>query len=227
VNDYAGLLPPVARERLEQQLAERESATGVQMVVAIFRSLQGENLEDYSVRLAQRWRIGQKGLDNGVVLIVFLEERRVRFEVGYGLEPVIPDAVAGRIIREVIGPRFREGQYAAGIEGAIEAVFARVGGRDGPAPAEARRDERGLSPLWLLLVFGVIALVLLQEVVSGSRRARRHGYTAGRSGWSAPVAVPPIWWGGGGHGRRGAGGFGGGFSGRGGSFGGGGASGSW
>ncbi|MGH7277793.1 MAG: TPM domain-containing protein, partial [Candidatus Rokuibacteriota bacterium] len=196
MNDYAGLLAPAQREQLERSLAEREQATGVQMVVAIFPSLEGEDLEDYSVRLAQRWRIGQEALDNGAILLVFVAERRVRLEVGYGLEPVIPDAVAGRIIRDAIAPRFREGRYADGIGAAVDAVFARIEGRDVPAPEKGEGRTGGLSPLWLLLgVFGVIAVVLLREVLSGRQRARRHGYTAGRRGWAAPAAVASaIWW---------------------------------
>ncbi len=98
VNDYAGLLAAADRARLEALLTERERATGAQMVIAIFRSLEGESLEDFSIRLAERWRVGQRGLDNGVILLVFLDDRRVRLEVGYGLEPVLPDAVASRII---------------------------------------------------------------------------------------------------------------------------------
>jgi len=108
VNDYAGLLPADARGRLESTLAQRESATGAQMVIAIFPSLEGESLEDFGIRLAERWRVGQKSLDNGVILLVFVKERRVRMEVGYGLEPVLTDAVASQIVRETIAPRFRQ-----------------------------------------------------------------------------------------------------------------------
>ncbi len=195
------------------------------MVVAVFPSLEGESLEDFSVRLAERWRIGQKGLDNGVILLVFVKERRVRFEVGYGLEPVLTDAVASQIIRDVIAPRFRESRYAAGLDAATAAVLERVaGGSDRRGPG--RRPATGLSPLalWgLLAIFGVIVALLLQEAASGRRFTGRNGYTAGRGGrWSTPVIVPPIFWGGGG-----GGGGGGGFSGGGGSFGGGGASGEW
>jgi uncharacterized protein len=104
VNDYAGILGPADRERLESRIAERERATGAQVAVAIFPSLEGENLEDFAIRLAERWRVGQKGLDNGVILLVFEKDRKVRLEVGYGLEGAIPDAVAGQIIRERIAP---------------------------------------------------------------------------------------------------------------------------
>ena len=108
VADYAQLLTPSAASRIETGLAEHVARTGTQLAGAIFRTLVGEHLEDYSIRLAQQWRIGRQGLDDGVILLVFVDERRVRLEVGYGLEPLIPDAVAGRIIREGIAPAFRE-----------------------------------------------------------------------------------------------------------------------
>jgi uncharacterized protein len=223
VNDYARLLPAAAHRRLETRLAEREQATGAQMVLAIFPSLEGESLEDFSIRLAQQWRVGDKSLDNGVILLVFVQERRVRLEVGYGLEPVVTDAVAAQIIREAVAPRFREQRYAAGLEAAVEAVYARIETRGVPP---APRRAFGVSPwtLGLLAIFGVIGFMLAREAAGG--RARRHGYTAGgRRGWDSPsVIVPPILggWGGG----RG-GGDSGGFTAGGGSFGGGGASGEW
>jgi uncharacterized protein len=231
VNDYAHLLPADAAQRLETRLAEREQATGAQMVLAIFPSLDGESLEDFSVRLAQQWRVGDKRLDNGVVLLVFVQERRVRLEVGYGLEPVVTDAVSAQIIRESIGPRFRERRYAEGLEAAVDAVFARIETRGGrPAVPPAPKHGLGVSPwtLGLLAIFGVIGLMLARESMSAQGRARRLGYTAGgRRGWSSPsVIVPPVFggWGGGG---GSSGSDSGGFSAGGGSFGGGGASGDW
>ena len=229
MNDYAGLLGPADRDRLERVLAERERATGAQMAIAIFRSLEGENLEDFSIRLAQRWRIGHKGLDNGAILVVFVHDRKLRLEVGYGLEPVVTDAVAAQIIGEVIAPRFREGHYAAGLEGAAHAVFDRVEGRAPPGRPGGRRVSPGTFTAWgfvgVFLIFAVVALFLLREARSMQRFARRNVYSAGRGGWSTPVIVPPAWWG---RGGGGGGGFdSGGFSGGGGSFGGGGASGSW
>jgi uncharacterized protein len=191
------------------------------MVIAIFRSLAGESLEDYSIRLAERWRIGQKGLDNGIILLVFLQERSIRLEVGYGLEPLIPDVVAGQIIREAIAPRFREGRYAAGLEGAVHAVYARL--------SPGTRPRAAPPPAWPALLAagfaGFVILALLASVVMGRRhiRAVRSGrriYTAGPGGWYVP---PSAGWGSGGGGLSG----GGGFSGGGGSFGGGGASGRW
>ncbi len=225
MNDYARLLPADAHRRLETRLAEHEQATGAQMVLAIFPSLEGESLEDFGIRLAQQWRVGQKSLDTGVILLVFVKERRVRLEVGYGLEPVVTDAVAAQIIRESIAPRFREQRYAAGLEAAVEAVYARIEARGAPP---APRHTFGVSPwtLGVLAIFGFIGLMLAREASGG--RARRHGYTAGgRRGWDSPsVIVPPIFrgWGGG---RGGGGGDSGGFTSGGGSFGGGGASGDW
>jgi uncharacterized protein len=195
------------------------------MVIAIFPSLEGESLEDFSIRLAERWRIGDKKLDNGVILLVFVQERRIRLEVGYGLEPVLPDAVASQIIREQIGPRFREGRWADGLLAAVEAVFARIDTKGASAPPPPQRHAFGVSPLTLglLVVFGLVALMLMREASRGG--GRRNAYSAGgRRGWGPPPVFFP---GGGWRGGGGGGGGGGGFSGGGGSFGGGGASGDW
>lgn len=225
MNDYASLLPADAHQRLETQLAERERATGAQLVIVIFPSLAGESLEDVGIRLAERWRVGDKRLDNGVILLVFVQERRVRMEVGYGLEPVLPDAAAAQIIRETIAPRFREQRYAAGLEAAADAVYARIETRGVPP---APRQTFGVSPwmLGLLVLFGVVGLLLAREAMSTTGRARRNAYTAGgRRGWDSPAVIVPPWWGGGRRGGGGGGGFD--FTPGGGGFGGGGASGEW
>jgi len=197
------------------------------MAVAIFRSAEGESIDDVSIKLAERWRIGQKGLDNGVILVVFLTERRVRLEVGYGLEPTIPDAVAAGIIRDVIAPRFREGRYAAGIEAAARAVYERAG--EGKADGRTRRSRGTNFPMiGFFVLFGIMALIFAWETMSLQRRQRRLHYTLGSQGPYVPMG--PTWggfMGGGGFGGGGGGGGGGGFSGGGGSFGGGGASGEW
>jgi uncharacterized protein len=222
VNDYARLLPEEARQRLETRVAERERATGAQFVIAIFPSLEGESLEDFGIRLAERWRVGDKRLDNGVILLVFVQDRRVRLEVGYGLEPVLPDAAAAQIIREAIAPRFREQRYAAGLEAAADAVYARIETRGVP-PAH---DRVGVSRwvVGLFVLFGIVGLLLAREAMSSGRRARRRVYTAGgRRGWDSPPVMAPPWWSSG----RGGGGGGIDFTPGGGSFGGGGASGRW
>jgi len=230
VSDYAGALDADGRARLERVLAEGERATGAQAVIAIFPSLEDESLEDFSIRLAEKWRVGRKELDDGAIVLVFLKERKVRIEVGYGLEGAIPDVEAGRIIRESITPHFREGRYAAGLEAAARAIYARV---ETKAPAERRGAARGgkssfpwVGVIGFVAILAIIAVMLLREAATTKGVSR--GYTAGRGGWG----VPPIIFfpGMGGRGRRdddgGGGGFGG-FSGGGGSFGGGGASGDW
>ena len=210
---------------MEAILAESERATGVQMVIAIFPSLEGESLEDYSIRLAQQWRIGQKALDNGLILLVFLQERKVRVEVGYGLEPTITDVVAAQIIRERIAPRFREGKYGAGLEAAVAAVFERIDTNRSPGRAKPKGTRAPLVGLvGFLGILGVIAVILFQEAFSSRRFLQRNGYTGGRGGFTPPVVFPPPWGGGWGGGGGGGGGFSGGG---GGGFGGGGASGSW
>lgn len=235
VADYAALLSSQAAGRLEARLEAHERRTGAQMVVAIFPSLADEDLEDFSIRLAQQWRIGREGLDDGVILLVFVEERRVRFEVGYGLEPVLPDAEAGRIIRDVIAPAFRQQRYAEGVEAAVEAVYARIGSAGdpgGPAGGVVVRRTPGALVAFALLFGAVIVVAVLVAMFAPKPRTGRRGYTAGRRGWYVPTGIPPGW--GGSHtGRGGFGGGGlsgrggGGFTGGGGSFGGGGASGRW
>ena len=193
------------------------------MVIAIFPSLEGESLEDVSIRLAEQWKVGRKGVDNGVVLTVFLKERKLRIEVGYGLEPVITDIVSAAIIRDAIAPRFREQRYAAGLEAGVDEVFARIGGGAAqPAPTRGPAPWRATDPatvMLLALIFGVFGVAIFSAI----RASRRHAYTAGGQGWNSH---PPIIWGGGGS-SWGGGGGGGGFLGGGGSFGGGGASGDW
>ncbi len=231
VSDYANALAPDARARLERVLEEGERTTGAQIVVAIFPSLEGESLEDFSIRLAEKWRVGRKDLDDGAIVLVFLQDRKVRIEVGYGLEGAIPDVVASRIIREEIAPRFREGRYDAGLEAAARALYAQV---ETKAPEQRRgtRARGGNFPyvgvIAFFVILGIIAVMLLRE--AATTRGLSRGYTARGRGWGVPPIIffPPF----GGGGRRsrddgGGGGFGGFFSGGGGSFGGGGASGDW
>ncbi len=203
------------------------------MAIAVFKSLDGESLEDVANRLFQQWRLGQKKLDNGVLLVVFVEDRKLRLEVGYGLEAVLPDAEAAQIIRGAIAPRFREQRYAAGLEAATIAVYERLKPGSTP-PEELKRwadssQRRRQSPNLYLLVF--LAFVVFTVGGLAWDASHQRGYTAGRRGWAPSRGG---WygggWGGGGYsggGGFGGGGGGGGFSGGGGSSGGGGASGDW
>ena len=224
VNDYAGALAPADRDRLEQQLIAREAASRNQVVVAVFRSLAGESLEGYSIRLAQAWRVGQKGLDNGVIFLVFLDDRKMRIEVGYGLEGSLTDAISSSILRDVVAPRFREGRTADGIAAGLDAIDRALAGtyvRPPLASQERRGIDLGFRELAALFVVFVLISILVQNRMQ-SAGVRRRGWTGGSSGWGGPFIG-----GGGFGGGSGGGSSGGGFSGGGGSFGGGGSSGSW
>jgi len=216
VSDFAGLLPAGERSRIEDRLEEIERADSNQFAVAIFRSLDGESLEDFSIRLADQWKVGHKGRDNGLLLLIFTEDRKVRIEVGYGLEGAIPDALAGRVIRDVIAPRFREGRYADGILAAVDALDAASRGEFKPLPEGGQGVPAPIAGLLPFLIF-----FLLVGILSARRRSAHLGP---RSRRRHPGG---FWWiGPGGFGGGGFGG-GGGFSGGGGGFGGGGASGGW
>ena len=222
INDYANALSAAERTRLEDLLRERERESSNQIVVAIFRSLEGENLEDYSIRLAQAWRIGQKGLDNGVIFLVFIEDRKMRLEVGYGLESKLTDALSSQILRQVVAPRFREGKTAEGIGAGLTAIEQAIAGTYHAQPEPARGGGQGIMAVILLFIvvaglFSIISPALLQSHV------RRQGWTGGSRGWGGPIVFPGGW----GGGLGGGGGGGGDFSGGGGGFGGGGASGDW
>jgi uncharacterized protein len=193
------------------------------VVVAIWKSLDGESLEDFSIRLAQAWRVGQKGLDNGVIFLVFVDDRKMRIEVGYGLEGTLTDAVSSSILRDVVAPRFREGHIADGITAGLDAIDQAIAGT---YRAPARRPAAKGPPVnvfglvLLLIVLGGLGMILVPALFA-AQGARRGGWTGGRSGWGGPYI------GGGGFSSGGGSSDSGGFSGGGGSFGGGGASGEW
>src|SRR5437870_2248609 len=123
VNDLAGMLPPEKTQQLEEQLRQFEEQTSHQIAVLTIPSLEGDTLEDFSIRVAENWNIGRKGFDNGAILLIVRDDRKLRIEVGYGLEGVMPDAIASRIIREVIVPRFRDNDFGDGIEAGVDAIM--------------------------------------------------------------------------------------------------------
>lgn len=137
-NDSAELLEPATGDRLDAKLRAFEAATGHQVVVAVFPALPTPSLEDFTVRTAQAWRVGRKGLDDGVVLFVFVRDRKLRLEVGYGLEHTIPDAVARRILDDVIAPRLRAGDPAGALEAGVDAIFAAAQGQRMPQALVSR-----------------------------------------------------------------------------------------
>jgi uncharacterized protein len=206
--DRAELLSPGTRASLEQSLEAFERKTGHQIVVHVTPSLEGLPIEEYSMRVAEAWKIGQKGLDNGVILTIAPNEREVRIEVGYGLEGVLPDAVGARIIREQITPEFRAGRMEAGVVAGVRAIEAVTEGEELPVPKSPSEPLRWGPLLWLVCV--VIILLLRSPLLIPFLGLPRRGR-----------------WGGGFGGGLGGGFGGGGFSGGGGGFGGGGASGRW
>ena len=217
VTDFTNTLAYSDWRSLETQLQKFEDSTSTQIAVVMISSLSGEDISDYSLKIAEANKIGQKGRDNGLVILIAKNDRQIRFEVGYGLEGSLPDALCDQIIRNEMRPQFRDGNYYGGIKSAIDDVIKATRG-EYKAEGQTRRKVTnwggGLITLIFIAIFGM-------SIFGGGRRygISSRGYS--RSGfWGGGF-------GGGGFGGGGFGGGGGGFSGGGGSFGGGGASGSW
>ena len=242
VVDQAGLLPPDREAALSERLAALERASSRQLVIATVGSLEDYPIEDYGYRLGRHWGIGQGEADNGIVLLVAPNERKVRIEVGYGLEPIMTDALSSLIVNGEILPRFRDGDYAGGIEAGADAIIAQlqappeVAEQRALEAAEAERGGGGGGSIFVLLFWMVVlAFILIPLLTRGFRGRKYRGRRRGRG----PVVIwgPTLggsWgsdrssgWGGWSGGGGSWGGGGGGFSGGGGSFGGGGASGGW
>jgi uncharacterized protein len=231
VVDEAGVLSPAARAALEQKLADFEAKTTGQIVVVTLKSLQGTSIEDYGYQLGRHWGIGQKEKNSGAVLIVAPNERKVRIEVGYGLEGQLTDAVSRLIIENSILPRLRAGDFAGGINRGVDDIIqaVTVDPEEWRARAKQRPDSqaRGADLLVTVLFFIVLLIIISNIRRQGSQDPRT--MTGRRARRGGPIFLPaPIPWGTG-SGRSGSSwsGSSGGFSGGGGSFGGGGASGSW
>jgi len=162
VNDYAGMLPPEAESRIETLLKELEEKDSTQVVVLTVPSLDGDALEDFSMRVAERWKIGRKGFDNGAILVIARDDRKVRIEVGYGLEGRLTDLTAGRIIRDRIVPEFRAGRFDQGVLNGVVALTEVVRG-EFQAPAQpptgpAASGVEELMPFVLVFIFLVFML---------------------------------------------------------------------
>ncbi|BCW92867.1 MAG: hypothetical protein KatS3mg007_0761 [Thermoanaerobaculum sp.] len=189
VNDLVGLLNEETRARLEQKLAGLEQATGAQMAVLIIPSLEGESLEDFSHRVASTWQLGQKGKDNGVLFLIAKNDRKMRLEVGYGLESVLTDATCRRILDNLVRPRFRAGDFAGGIEAGVEAVAKVIQGQALPEEAQKTRKEKPGGELGFfgtlfflgifLLVVGMFSLVAL--------------FASGCQSWFLYLFLLPFW----------------------------------
>lgn len=231
VVDNANLLSPQAEQRLTDQFAQLEASTGRQVVVATVPDLQGYEIEEYGYQLGRAWAIGRKGEDDGAILLVAPNERKVRIEVGYGLEGVLTDALSSVIIQTRVLPQFREGRFEAGIVSGADAVVQQLALPDDQARANVAQvaqrqaaQRQGGGSLFPAIFIGFIVLWLLSGMFRFRGRRRRRGSSAW---WLLPLILSSSGRGRGG-GWGGGGGFGGGgFGGGGGSFGGGGASGSW
>jgi uncharacterized protein len=221
VEDDAGFLSPSARGALDARLEAYERATGHQVVVWIGKTIEGAALDDWAVRTFAAWKVGRKGFDDGIVIFVLADDRKIDIEVGYGLEDKVPDAVASRIIREVMAPLLRAGDRDRAVTDGVAAVLASIEGKPwtgvpATAPPEAGRPSLvtwvvGVLALIAFLIFAVthprMAMFMLWTIVASGRR-NGGGFGGGGGGF-------------------GGGGGGGGFGGGGGRSGGGGARGGW
>jgi uncharacterized protein len=226
-NDYANVVSPEKARGLNEKLAQFERDTSNQVVVAVFRKMESDSsIEDYSQRIAQAWGVGQKSRSggNGVVLLVFIDDRKISIQVGYGLEGALPDVTAFDIRSRHINPHFRNGDYERGLDEGIDLICKAIRGEykgDGETALEKRRGpaaSSGCGPLGF-----IVMLIIVLTIIRLGRRRGGYGYT----GMGGPFISSG--WGGGWSSNSSSssgGGFSG-FSGGGGSFGGGGSSGSW
>ncbi len=246
ITDLTGTLSPTEAAQMEQKLAAFEAKKGSQIAVLILPTTQPETIEQYSIRVAEEWKLGRKGVDDGALLVVAKQDRTVRIEVGYGLEGVLPDAIAKRIVEETIVPKFRQENFAGGINAGIEQIIGVIQGEPMPPPKAGHGGAPAgtgdvLGNLIFIFIILMIAGKVLQSLFGRFIGATIMGTSAGFLGWLifssiiagvmiAVLAFLVSLFGnpGGGLYRGGRGGwYGGGFGGRGGSggFGGGGFSG--
>jgi uncharacterized protein len=225
VTDYTNTLSANEISTLNKKLADFEEQTTNQISVLIIPSLEGDNLEDYSIRLADKWKIGQKGKDKGVILLIVKKDRKIRIEVGYGLEAVLPDGLAGSIIRDEIAPLFRKNRFFAGINRGTDAIMKATSPAFRPTTPKVKTapSSWSLGDIFSLLFIWCFVILSFIVAVKQYRRLR----------WEKSRGITHLsFWG---YSGVGGGGFSGGdfsgdggdFSGGGGGFGGGGASGDW
>ncbi len=256
VTDTLGLLPEARREALEARLVALEKDKGAQVAVLVVATTRPEAVESYALRVAEAWRLGRQGVDDGILFLIARDDRRMRIEVGRGLEGAVPDAIAKRIIADVVAPHLRGGDFAGGIEAGVDSIVARIAGEALPPPtAASSAQEAGFEELLVLGIIGTIVVGGVLRAIFG--RLLGAGLASGIVGFAAwtlsgMLAIGVVggllafvfvlamgsggggrgiggpWTGGGmGGGGFGRGGGGGGWSGGGGGFGGGGASGDW
>lgn len=161
VNDYAAMLSPQMVRQLESELAAFERSDSTQIVVLTIPSLEGEVLEEYSIKVVEQWKIGRKGKDNGALLLVVKNDRKVRIESGRGLEGKLTDLMSGRIIRNEIRPAFKQGDYDTGIARGVGAIMATVRGEYSAEPRDIRHGKKSAPPILTLLLFVLVASVFM------------------------------------------------------------------
>ena len=235
-NDYAGVVSQPVADQLNSVLERFERDSSNQLLVVLYPRMESDSsVEDYTVRVAQAWRVGQTNRNNGAVLFAFMQERQLYLQVGYGLEARLTDALAKRIIEREIVPRFRRGDIDGGMRSAVEAMIAATKGEyggTGKTAAEARRGASAAAPF----IAAFIAFVAIALFIHLLRKGLRSQPTVILGPRRRTLLDDPSWWTRGGSTRSGGsswggsswgGGSGGGFSGGGGSFGGGGAGGKW
>lgn len=251
VTDLTGTLDAQQQQALESRLAQLEQQQGSQVAILIVPTTAPEAIEQYSIRVVDQWQLGREDVDDGILILVAKNDRKVRVEVGYGLEGTIPDAIANRIIDQTIVPYFKQGDFHGGLAAAVEQLSQLIAGEPLPEP-EARQSGQWEGMLPLLLFGGLIAGGILRAILGSFLGGAVNGGLIGAVVWllgggllvALALAVIAfvitlsggfgfmnagrgIHRGGFGGGSFGGGGFSGGFSGGGGGFGGGGASGSW
>jgi uncharacterized protein len=161
VNDYAGMISPSVRSKMEGELRAFEQSDSTQIVILTVPSLEGENIEEFSIKVAEAWKIGQQQKDNGILLIVSKQERKIRIEVGRGLEGKLTDLMAGRIIDQVIKPRFKQGDFDGGFITGTSALVDATRGEFKAEQGPVQRRQKGFPPfLTFLLFFGIFVLIL-------------------------------------------------------------------
>jgi uncharacterized protein len=230
VVDDANVIAPQARTSLDAKLKALEDKSGIQLVVATVPSLDDQDVESYANGLFRAWKLGEKQKNNGVLLLVAPRERKVRIEVGYGLEGTLTDAISKLIITNAIVPRFKANDYAGGIDRGVDDVIAvlTTDSADWQARPHLRVDDQpslvdAAAPLLVMIIFAILFLTMMHNARnSGGRIVRRGGNTIFIP-WAGPLGGGSSW----GGSSWGGGDSGGGFSGGGGSSGGGGASGGW
>jgi uncharacterized protein len=180
VNDQADLLGDAFEARLEERLRALEEETGAQVAVLTIPSLGGDPIEDFSLRVVETWKLGRAGVDDGVLILIARDDRRLRIEVGYGLEGALTDAQNGRIIDHVMAPRFRQGDFEGGVEGAVEIVSAAIRGEELELPE--RRSEQRMPSLATLIFFIIFGLPFINAALA----------SRGAAGWILYLFLTPF-----------------------------------